>query len=286
MKKFLAFILILTMVLAVSCNQITDSTEDTTKDITKDTTTQDTTTQDTTVQNTSDQIKDSQTNIGILESGCSVAYFFGCVADLETYINTGSLDPADYTVPLEEYNNLDALPSPEAFKARGYVPLSAWFHVDESLYEDIEVAIEWSPDGNLYYNYKFDQVAIGIIPTHANTITEYMVDKNRINSAEMMPSFYTDPNIMNGYVLRESHGLEIAYQIQNGLYIMASFVKNGHTVEIVYISNNDPVTQQQYDSFMGNDAYDCMSALFSDDEQVFTAQIDRILSAANDHVTE
>ena len=101
---------------------------------------------------------------------CSIEYFFYSIADMETFINTGSKNVNDYSKAPEI--KLEDMPKRDLSKR--YMSLVSGLEIDEKQFTKHNASFQFTIGGKVEYRYYLDNSFITIKETDAASLEDYM----------------------------------------------------------------------------------------------------------------
>lgn len=212
------------------------------------------------------------------EEACRIEYIFYSIADLTTYVTTGSTDLKDYKY--EPDSPLTQTPSPDILKSCGeYIPISDYFTIDESLFNSVEASFVFMDNGGIRYAYAFDNLYItmhyvGNDPSET-TLSHYTKRQGLSMSADSTAVFNPNAQIENGLSVRSYGSYDVVYTMENNLKRAAYVLIDGFYIMISNTAASDyfDTVEQDYTEFMTSPKYAPFAALFSDDQQTFETAV-------------
>ena len=210
--------------------------------------------------------------------GCYIAYIFYSIDDLTTYVTTGSTDLKDYKY--EPDYPLTQTPSPEKIESRGgYIPISDYFTIDESLFDSVEVGFSLY-EGSVHYFYVFDNNLyitmdyVGNDPSET-TLSHYAKRQGLSMSEDSIVVFDPNAQIENGLSVRSYGNCDVVYVVKNSLKRAAYILIDGFYIMISNTAASDyfGTVEQDYAEFMTSPKYAPFAALFADDQETFEAAV-------------
>lgn len=224
---------------------------------------------------------------------CWIEYIFYSIEDMHTYITTGSTDLEDYNhapdMPLEDIHDAAKV------RALGYLPLSKIMDVEGEMFDSHWVTFQIIDFSSVIYRYYFDDICVEITNTieTENQTALSVYSQLRNQSATDAVLYSPDIKIQDGVVVRRHNETDVIYRYKDGVKASVGFIFGDYYVTLIQrkITNDSKcpdadARMEAYQAFLSDSKMEPFVPFFSDDEQIFNAQVDRIISAANDHVTE
>ncbi len=296
MKKILiiATVMIL-MLLLISCSNI--KTVNTTQSDTETTSITPVVPSDTendsipptlTVNNTSDTTEDYSHLID--ESSIPGRGFrFMTIKDLHTYITTGSTNLSDYEEkPYSSFDYMEQYIPPKLVIKMGYKPLWEFFNYDVTKFEYQEAMYRMNDEEkiiSLVYTLDDISVVIHLPSSEENGVTNVVEYYNKYYSGYNSNTITTGNTVdfQNAsssdyrYVLREVDGLQILFEVEDGVKKHAYVYIDGYLVYIVNSCSLDEgeTSEAAHQKFMTEEKYASFAALFSDDEQAAKSAVSK-----------
>ena len=155
----------------------------------------------------------------------------------------------------------------------GYLPLDKLFDIDESLFEYSEIWIYRGDPFGLRIDYHFDKTIISISNTSMNNTSQLMNYGSATTKDIIFIQDLSAPlPIENGYVSYVTNGVEMMYQIRDGVKIDVRFVYDGFCVIVRAVRGLSDDLAAEANAFMQNTAFSDVHPLFANDnQQVFAA---------------
>ena len=205
-------------------------------------------------------------------SSCRVSPRFSFLADLDTYMTTGSTDVADY---LQAPTRLDLMPTLEEISADGgHLSFGNLFGIGDDRVSCSEILIYRGDPFGMRIDYHFDHVSISIAHTRAASMSQQMNSGSEAPIDIVSVQDLSAPlPIENGYVSYITSGIEVIYQIKDGVKIDVRFVYDGFCV-IVRAARwySDDVAAELL-IFMQHSAFSNIHPLFANDNQQVSAAV-------------
>jgi len=204
--------------------------------------------------------------------GCQVDYYFYSIKDLETYILTGSKNPADYS--RDPSPGFSFLPSNGLLK--NYISPSV-LGIDENLFLSSAASFKFGDNGNIIYNFYLDGILIIIEETDVETTEQYLSRFYSEFTSDKLTAYQNNISLKNGYVKRQYNNIDLIYKMENNTRRIATFLIDGFSVSInsTFRSNANTMVQD-YQAFLTSPKTATIAALFSDDPEVFQNIINNI----------
>ena len=205
---------------------------------------------------------------------CFIEYFFYSVADLHTYVTTGSQNLADYSAP-PEYAFEDML-APKVILACGYAPLTGLFDCDESLFDTVQASFSYSDSGKMRYRYYMDDTCVTVFPMEKRSLIDCYSDRRQETLTQKDFLDYTAESLATdkGHILRRVGDIEVIYYIKDGV-TKEAHVMMGDAYVIVNcaIYSDKNTVAQEFADFMTDEKTAAFAKLFSSDDVVLQSVI-------------
>lgn len=205
--------------------------------------------------------------------GCAIEYIFYSIADLETYVYTGSRNAADYS----HETNPNLYIFPERILSDRYLPLASRLGIDDSQFSVVRATWQHTEGLAVRFRYYLDHVYITFTKTEASSTKQYILSKNHALTENTITAYRADDIPYNGYVCRTIDNVDVIYRIKNGIKLTATLVIDGFVISVY---GTDGITDEKraeaYQDFMTSEKTAPFSALFSDDADTFAAAIAKL----------
>lgn len=207
-------------------------------------------------------------------AACYIEYFFYSVADLHTYVTTGSDDLTDYSAP-PAYAFEDMLAS-KVILACGYTSLMELFEFDESLFDMVEASFSYSDSRKMCYRYYLDDVCVTVFPMKQRSLIDCYSEHRQETLTVQDLAAYSAESItaQRGHVLRRVGDIEVIYYIKDSV-TKEAHVMMGDTYVIVNcaIYSDKNTVAQEFADFMTDEKTAAFAKLFSSDDVVLQSVI-------------
>ena len=216
-------------------------------------------------------------------SACAVSPRFFTLADLDTYMTTGSTDTADY---LEAPTRLDLMPTLEEVAADGgYLSLGDLLGIGDDRVNCTEILIYRGDPFGMRIDYHFDHVSISVSHTHATDVSQQISNDVPAEDIVFVQDLSAPLPVENGYVSYVTNGVEIMYQIKDGAKIDVRFVYDGFCVIVRAARWYSDDVAAEVQIFMQNDAFSDVHPLFANDNQQVSAAVATMKTAVESRVS-
>ena len=214
-----------------------------------------------------------------------IQYFFSTVADLETYLNTGSTNLSDYSQPPQPFINSSSITNLDGrsekhyeYIREGYLSLKDIFGIDvdkmDSFKEvsyDIMLNGAKSVEFTYYLGNSFVKVTYSPDYFSKSSTSEYCRAFSSVMSQDYNISDYSIAKFPeSGYVSRKYDNCEVVYSMAQGIPRMARIMVGDYliTINSVYYSSDEDVVQD-YQGFIASEEMTRLAELFSSNDEVF-----------------
>lgn len=205
---------------------------------------------------------------------CYIEYFFYSVADLHTYVTTGSDDLTDYSAP-PAYAFEDMLAS-KVILACGYTSLMELFEFDESLFDMVEASFSYSDSRKMCYRYYLDDVCVTVFPMKQRSLIDCYSEHRQETLTVQDLAAYSAESItaQRGHVLRTVGDTEVIYYVKDGVTREAHVMMgNAYVIVNCAIYSDKNTVAQEFADFMTDEKTAAFAKLFSSDDVVLQSVI-------------
>lgn len=235
---------------------------------------------------TTDVLKTPAQQTPVISEGspCAMDFAFRSIADMHTYITTGSTDLAAYSdKPYVSFNYMEGILPSDAVRKMGYRPLSDFFDYDESKFEYTEALYFMTDEKWLVLAYTLDNCTVVVyLPSNkVHGVTTALEYRNKYHQSPYISYDAVDyekiSSVNKGYVMRNVDGNQILYRIDEGMKKEASIYVDGYFINVSHwLVEEGQTLNEVYDKFMTEGKYASFAALFSDDEQAAKSVISKL----------
>ena len=207
-------------------------------------------------------------------AACYIEYFFYSVADLHTYVTTGSDDLTDYSAP-PAYAFEDMLAS-KVILACGYTSLMELFEFDESLFDMVEASFSYSDSRKMCYRYYLDDVCVTVFPMKQRSLIDCYSEHRQETLTVQDLAAYSAESItaQRGHVLRTVGDTEVIYYVKDGVTREAHVMMgNAYVIVNCAIYSDKNTVAQEFADFMTDEKTAAFAKLFSSDDVVLQSVI-------------
>ena len=216
-------------------------------------------------------------------AACEIEYLFGSIADMETYINTGSTNIDDYQK--QPSPSFDSFPSNKILSS--YISIETLLGINEEQFSYSEASFQYTSDGKVTYKFYLDDILIVLAQTDADNIVQYLraSDTNMAMSNIIYPSYQEINTISNGYVLRQLEGdTSIVYNVRHGVKGIATFLIDNYAVTINGIfSSSQETISNDYQKFLTSSKTSVLAPYFAEDQQIVETALNNVKLQVTDN---
>ena len=209
-----------------------------------------------------------------------VVYEFPSIDDFKTFVATASTDANDYSAPI---NNLSGAAQWISEVRRDYVLPDSIVDFDSSLYGSLSRAGFWQgKNETMHFFFDFNDFTFGIdvlhSPTAANDISGILAERNTSLPVTDYTAWKAEKSFSPGFLTRtDDRNRSAIYTIDNGRVESVKVISGSCRVHITLNSHPEGKTAAEAaEEFLTSPATAGFAALFSEDDTVFRAAVDKI----------
>ena len=160
------------------------------------------------------------------------------------------------------------------------------FDIDESLFEYSEIWIYRGDPFGLCIDYHFDKTIISISNTSMTSTSQFTnYGATTAKNITLIQDLSAPLPVENGYVSYVTNGVEVIYQIRDGVKIDVRFVYDGFCVIVRAARWYSDDVAAEVQIFMQNDAFSDVHPLFANDNQQVSAAVATMKTAVESRVS-
>ncbi len=208
-----------------------------------------------------------------------VVYEFPSIDDFKTFVATASTDANDYSAPI---SNLSGAAQWISEVRRDYVLPDSIVDFDSSLYGSLSRAGFWQGENEtMHFFFDFNDFTFGIdvlhSPTAANDISGNLAERNTSLPVTDYAAWKAEKSFSPGFLTRTDGNRSAIYTIDNGRVESVKVISGSCRVHITLNSHPEGKTAAEAaEEFLTSPATAGFAALFSEDDTVFRAAVDKI----------
>ena len=197
----------------------------------------------------------------------------------QTFAATASTDANDYSAPI---SNLSGAAQWISEVRRDYVLPDSIVDFDGSLYGSLSRAGFWQgKNETMHFFFDFNDFTFGIdvlhSPTAANDISGILAERNTSLPVTDYAAWKAEKSFSPGFLTRTDGNRSAIYTIDNGRVESVKVISGSCRVHITLNSHPEgKTTAEAAEEFLTSPATAGFAALFSEDDTVFRAAVDKI----------